>query len=83
VDKISSTAFPRKLSESLSAYKELPYMRRPAKQTMMNQPEQRLLSCGFEESLRMTADVFNGSEQLTGYSSMNEQLKRQPKKTYR
>jgi hypothetical protein len=64
-------------------HKELLHMHQSAKQNVMNRPEQQLLSCSLKESLDMIASAFTGSELITDYSSMNEQLKQKPRKTYR
>jgi hypothetical protein len=58
-------------------------MQQSGKQQQVTQPEQQLLCCCVAESAGMAAAVLNGNELAANYTSVNEQLKKQPRKTYR
>ncbi|MEK3720997.1 MULTISPECIES: hypothetical protein [Paenibacillus] len=58
-------------------------MHKSVNQNIVYRPEQQLLSCGLGESVGMVAASLNGNEVTADYSSVTEQLKQQPRRTYR
>jgi hypothetical protein len=58
-------------------------MQQSGKQQLVTRPEQQLLCCSVAESAGMVAAVLNGNELTAKYTSFSEQLKKQPRKTYR
>jgi hypothetical protein len=58
-------------------------MHKSVKQNIAFRPEQQLLACSMGESVGMVAAALSGNELHADFSSVNEQLKQQPRRTYR
>jgi len=58
-------------------------MRQSGKEKTATLPEQQLMSCSPADSTSMTAAGIGGNELYAGYTSVSEQMKRQPRKTFR
>jgi hypothetical protein len=83
LDKISSAACEEVLFLTRITCTRSLYMHQSIKQTIMNQPEQQLLSCSFEESLGMIAPKLIVSELSMDNGTVKEHLKQQPRKSFR
>jgi hypothetical protein len=58
-------------------------MRKSINQNVAYRADQQLLSCSMVESVGMLAATISGNELTTDYSSVSEQMKQQPRRTYR
>ncbi|MFE5323335.1 hypothetical protein ACFQ88_32105 [Paenibacillus sp. NPDC056579] len=58
-------------------------MHQSGKEKVAVLPEQQLLYCSVEESMGMAAAYLVDNELSAGFSSVHEQIKRQPRKTFR
>ncbi|NHN30053.1 hypothetical protein [Paenibacillus agricola] len=58
-------------------------MRKSINQNFVYRADQQLLSCSKRESTGMLAASINGNEFTSDFSSVQEQMKQQPRRTYR
>lgn len=58
-------------------------MHQSGKEKLTVQPEQQLLCCSMGEAVAMAAAALTVDETAADYSSISEQLKRLPRKTFR
>ncbi|MDF2960724.1 MAG: hypothetical protein K0S39_2459 [Paenibacillus sp.] len=58
-------------------------MQQSGKEKIATLPEQQLLSCSVADSTGMIAATLYGNELYADYSSVSEQMKQQPRKTFR
>lgn len=58
-------------------------MHQSGKEKIIVQTEQQILCCSAEEAVALGAAVWSVDEVCADFSSISEQMKRQPRKTFR